>query len=92
MIKIRSPAVQSPSGNIAMTGGSRVRIARIAIVAAAIAWAGAAQATTVVVFVDPMTFQKHTKVFDTPGPDHLLICMEPPGTAGCTEVPIKKRR
>jgi len=75
-----------------MTGGSRVRMGRIAIAAAAITWAGAAQATTVVVFVDPMTFQKHTRVFDTPGPDHLLICMEPPGTAGCTEVPIKKRR
>jgi len=75
-----------------MTGGSRVRIVRFAIAVGAIVWAGVAQATTVIIFVDPMTFQKHTRVFDTPGPDHLLMCMEPPGTAGCTEIPIKKRR
>jgi hypothetical protein len=53
---------------------------------------GAAQATTVIVFVDPMTFEKHTKIYDTPGPDRFLMCVEPPGTAGCTELPIKKRR
>ena len=75
-----------------MTGGSRVRIARIVISAAAIGWAGTAQAATIVIFVDPMTFEKHTRVFDTPGPDHLLMCMEPPGTAGCTEIPIRKHR
>ena len=33
-----------------------------------------------------------TSVFDTPGPDRFLMCVEPPGTAGCTELPIKKRR
>jgi hypothetical protein len=60
--------------------------------AAAIVCSGAAQATTVIVYVNPMTFEKHTRVIDTPGPDHLLMCMEPPGTAGCTEIPIKKRR
>jgi hypothetical protein len=38
-----------------------------------------------------MTFEKHTKVYDTPGPDRMLMCVEPPGTAGCTEIPIKKR-
>jgi hypothetical protein len=69
-----------------------VRIARIVVAAAAIACSGAAQATTVIVYVNPMTFEKHTRVIDTPGPDHLLMCMEPPGTAGCTEIPIKKRR
>ena len=53
---------------------------------------GAAQAAIVVVYVDPMTFAKHTRVYDTPGPDRLLMCVEPPGTAGCTEIPIKKRR
>ena len=61
-------------------------------VAAALLCSGAAQATTVIVFVDPMTFEKHTKVYDTPGPDRMLMCVEPPGTAGCTEIPIKKRR
>ena len=53
---------------------------------------GAAQAAIVVVYVDPMTFAKHTRVYDTPGPDRLLMCVEPPGTAGCTESPIKTRR
>ena len=67
-----------------------MRRLRIAIAAGAIAWAGAAQATTVIVFVDPMTFEKHTRVFETPGPDHMFMCVEPPGAAGCTEIPMKK--
>jgi len=69
-----------------------VRSVRIAIAAGAIAWAGAAQATTVIVFVDPMTFEKHARVYNTPGPDHMFMCVEPPGTAGCTEIPMKKTR
>jgi hypothetical protein len=63
----------------------------VLFVAAALLCSGGAQATTVIVFVDPMTFEKHTKVYDTPGPDRMLMCVEPPGTAGCTEIPIKKR-
>ena len=69
-----------------------MRSVRIAIAAGAIAWAGAAQATTVIVFVDPMTFEKHARVYNTPGPDHMFMCVEPPGTAGCTEIPMKKTR
>ena len=64
----------------------------IGIAGAAVACSSAAQAVTVVVFVDPMTLDKHTRVFDTPGPDRVLMCVEPPVTAGCTELPIKKRR
>lgn len=68
-------------------------ILRFTIAAAAIAvWSGAAQSATVIVFVDPMTLEKHTQVYDTPGPDRMIMCVEPPGTAGCTEIPIKKRR
>jgi hypothetical protein len=51
---------------------------------------GPAQATTVVIFVEPMTFERYTRVFDTPGPDQVLMCMAPPSTAGCTKLPIKK--
>lgn len=69
-----------------------MRTLRIAIAIATITSTGAAQATTVIVFVDPMTFEKHTRVFDTPGPDHMFMCVEPPGTAGCTEIPMKKAR
>jgi hypothetical protein len=54
--------------------------------------APAAHAATVIVFVNPMTLDKHTEVFNTPGPDRFLMCMQPPGTAGCTELPIRKRR
>ena len=69
-----------------------MRTLRIAIAIATITSTGAAQSTTVIVFVDPMTFEKHTLVFDTPGPDHMFMCVEPPGTAGCTEIPMKKAR
>ena len=69
-----------------------MRTYRIAIAAAMFAASGAAQATTVVVFVDPATFEKHTRVFNTSGADHLFMCIEPPATAGCTELPIKKHR
>jgi hypothetical protein len=69
-----------------------VRGLHLFIAAAAIASPGAAHALTVVVYVDPMTLDKHTRVFNTPGPDRLLVCMKPPGEAGCTELPIAKRR
>ena len=44
-------------------------IARLAIAAALMASASAAQATTVIVYVEPMTLERYTRVFDTPGPD-----------------------
>jgi len=69
-----------------------MRILSFALVTAAGCWASAAQATTVVIFVEPMTLERHTRVFDTPGPDRVLLCMQPPSTSGCTELPIKKRR
>ena len=69
-----------------------MRLVGFAIAAWAIAISGSAQAATIIIFVNPMTLDKHTEVFDTPGPDRLLMCMQPPGTAGCTELPIRKRR
>ena len=69
-----------------------MRVVRVALVMSAILAAPAAQAATVVVFVNPMTLDKHTEVFNTPGPDRLLMCMQPPGMTGCTELPIRKRR
>jgi hypothetical protein len=68
-----------------------MRSVRLCVAAALFAWASAAQATTVIIFVEPMTFERYTRVFDTPGPDRLLICMAPPGTSGCTELPLRKR-
>ena len=69
-----------------------MRVVRVALVMSAILAAPAAQAATVVVFVNPMTLDKHTEVFNTPGPDRFLMCMQPPGTTGCTELPIRRRR
>jgi hypothetical protein len=63
---------------------------RIAVAGVLLGAAGAAQATTVVVFVEPMTMERYTRIYDTPGPDRLLMCMAPPSEAGCTELPIKK--
>jgi hypothetical protein len=53
--------------------------------------AAAAQATTVVVIVEPMTLTHYTRVIDTPGRDRVLMCMAPPSTSGCTEVPMKPK-
>ena len=69
-----------------------MRILRVGLAVAALAWTGAAQATTIVIFVEPLTMEKHTRVFDTPGPDRFLMCMQPPSTSGCTELSVKKRR
>ena len=63
---------------------------RVAVAGLLLSSAGVAQATTVVVFVEPMTMERYTRVYDTPGPDRLLLCMAPPAEAGCTELPIKK--
>ena len=45
-----------------------------------------------VIFVEPMTLERYTKVFDTPGPDRVLLCMAPPATSGCTDVTAQVRR
>jgi hypothetical protein len=67
-----------------------MRALRIAIAAGLLGCAAAAQATTVVVFVEPMTMERYTRVYDTPGPDRVLLCMAPPAEAGCTELHLKK--
>jgi hypothetical protein len=69
-----------------------MRIVRFAIAAALVGSAAAAQATTVIIFVEPMTMERYTRAIDTPGPDRVLVCMAPPAVGGCTEIPIKKRR
>jgi carbamoylphosphate synthase large subunit len=69
-----------------------MRIARLVIAASIMGCAAsAAQAATVVVYVEPMTLERYTKVIDTKGPDRLFMCMAPPSTSGCTEVRIRRR-
>jgi hypothetical protein len=62
---------------------------RLASAAALFGSAAAAHATTVVIFVEPMTLERYTKVFDTPGRNRVLLCMAPPATSGCTDVTAK---
>lgn len=68
-----------------------MRAVRCAVFAAALACAGAAQAKTVIIFVEPMTLERYTQVVETPGPDRFLLCMQPPSLSGCREVQAKKR-
>ena len=69
-----------------------MRLVRFILAAAILCSAAAAQATTVVIYVEPMTFDRYVKVMDTPGPDRVLMCMAPPATSGCTDVTAKVRR
>ena len=67
-----------------------MRVLRVLVGSAALGCAGVTQAATVVIFVEPMTFERYTRVFDTPGPDQVLMCMAPPSMAGCTKLSPKK--
>jgi len=69
-----------------------MKLVKLALGAGLLVPAAAAQATTVVIIVEPMTLQHYTKVIDTPGRDRVLMCMAPPSTSGCTELPVKPRR
>ena len=69
-----------------------MKLVKLALGAVLLVSAAAAQATTVVIIVEPMTLQHYTKVIDTPGRDRVLMCMAPPSTSGCTEVPVRSRR
>jgi hypothetical protein len=69
-----------------------MRVTRLAIAVVLVGWASAAQATTVIIYVEPMTLERYARVFDTPGPDRFFMCPAPPSAGSCTELPIKHRR
>ena len=69
-----------------------MRLVRSIFALALLGSAAAAQATTVVIYVEPMTLDRYVKVMDTPGPDRVLLCMAPPATSGCTDVTAKTKR
>ena len=52
----------------------------------------AANAATIVIMTDPMTLERQTYVLKSKGPHRVLMCMAPPATSGCTEVPVKTLR
>lgn len=42
-----------------------------------------ASAATIVVYTHPETLERKLVVVDRDGPDRLIMCMLPPGEAGC---------
>lgn len=58
---------------------------------ASIAAAGPAAAATVVVYTNPETLERRVVVVDPQGPDRLIMCMLPPGEAGCQQVSLRAR-
>ena len=56
------------------------------------ALADAASAATIIVYTDPMTFDRRTVVIETPGPDRAFMCMAPPSNSGCVAIPVKRSR
>ena len=70
-----------------------MRLSRVTVAGClACAPVGVAEASTIVIFVEPMSLTRYAKVIDTPGPDRVLLCMAPPATGGCTDVTPKKKR
>lgn len=69
-----------------------MRLVRPVLAAAILGSATAAEATTVVIYVEPMTLERYVKVVDTKGPDRVLMCMAPPATSGCTDITRQVRR
>jgi len=58
---------------------------------ASIAAAAPAAAATVVVYTNPETLERRVVVVDPQGPDRLIMCMLPPGEAGCQQVSLRAR-
>jgi hypothetical protein len=69
--------------------GTLMRLIRLAVALAILGSAAAAQATTVIIYVEPMTLERYVRVIDTSGPDRVLMCMAPPATSGCTDITSK---
>jgi hypothetical protein len=66
-----------------------MRFIRLGMAGALLGCSAAAEATTVIIFVDPMTLERYTRVFDTPGPDRAFMCPAPPSAGSCTEIRLK---
>jgi hypothetical protein len=69
-----------------------MRLIRLAFGFALLGSAAVGQATTVIIYVEPMTLERYVRVIDTGGPDRVLMCMAPPATSGCTDVTSKIHR
>ena len=80
--------------NIAVqTKGVGVRLSAYVLTGliALLASAAPANAATIYFFVDAMTLEQRSIRIDMDGPDKAYLCVLPPGTAGCQEVPLRRR-
>ena len=60
-----------------------------------IGWAASASpasAATVYFYIDAMTLEQRSVKVDLDGPDRAYLCMLPPATSGCQEVPFRRKR
>ena len=69
-----------------------MRARQFALAFAVLAAAVPANGATLIIFTEPMTLNRYTVVYDTPGRDRVLLCMAPPAAAGCTEVRVRRGR
>ena len=65
---------------------------RLILASVLIASATTAEAKTFVIYTDPMSLSRRVVVFETPGPDKVLMCMAPPSESGCTQVRGRLKR
>jgi len=49
-----------------------------------------AHAATIVVFKSPETLERRMVVVDPNGPDRVIMCMLPPGEAGCHQLKVAR--
>jgi hypothetical protein len=49
-----------------------------------------ASAATIVVYTHPESLERRVVVVDRDGPDRLIMCMLPPGEAGCHLVKARR--
>ena len=75
-------------------GGECVRIAVLALAGGIsfLASTAPAKATTVYFYIDAMTLEQRSVKVDLDGPDKAYLCMLPPATTGCQEVPLRRKR
>ena len=59
---------------------------------AAFAAAAPASAATIIIYADPMTFERQTVILDSAGPDRAFLCMRPPSVSGCQEIEVRRSR
>ena len=72
-------------------GYSMRRLAAGLIILASLAIPSAASAATVIIYTDPMSLNRYTVVYDTPGRDRAFVCTLPPRHGSCHAIPVSRK-